>query len=84
MKAKILRTAFVLITMTVMTFMSLSPNVSYASDGEVKVYGWLRNNLSMFTDQQNFVGKGNNLTACRTWLRSYLEYEASDHLPAGR
>ncbi len=80
MKAKILRTAFVLITMTVMTLMSLSPNVSFASDEEVKVYGWVRNNLGMFTDQVDYAGTGNDLSTCRTWVRAYVEYEASNQL----
>lgn len=80
MNAKIWKEAFVFVAVTVMALIPFSPDMSFAAEGEVRVYGWLRNNLGMFTDQIDFAGSGNDLSTCRTWLRTYVEYEASDQI----
>ena len=80
MKSKILKTAFVLVAATVVGIMTLTPRALFASEVDVKVYGWVRNNLGMFTDKIDFSGSGNDLATCRTWVRAYIETTMSDQL----
>jgi len=40
-------------------------------ESEYTVWGFLRNNLGMFTQTQEFAENGNQLATARTWLRTY-------------
>lgn len=51
-------------------------------DSQLTVYGWLRNNLGVFTDDIDYADNGNDLATCRTWLRTYLDYKISDNVSA--
>ena len=75
------KTGFVmLIAMAFITF--LPPSMGVASDDGVKLstYGWLRNNLGVFTDTHDYVQRGNDLATARTWLRGYGDLRFSDKL----
>jgi hypothetical protein len=56
--------------------------ISWGEDKEADIYGFIRNNLGMFTQTQESGGTGNQLATARTWLRTYGDFKFSDHLRA--
>jgi hypothetical protein len=55
-------------------------DVNLSDDTQLSVYGWVRNNLGVFTDDQSYVQNGNDLATARTWLRVYGDLKFSDKL----
>ena len=51
-----------------------------SGDTELTMYGWLRNNIGLFTDDIDYAYSGNDLATCRTWLRTYLDMTISKNL----
>ena len=41
----------------------------FGPEQEFTLFGFLRNNLGVFTDKQDYVLDGDDLASCRTWLR---------------
>jgi hypothetical protein len=67
----------------IMTFLFSSngltfDTIKYENDSELTIYGFLRNNLGMFTEKQENTKNGNQLATDRTWLRVYGDYKMSD------
>jgi len=49
-------------------------------DQELTVYGFLRNNLGLFTEEHSYVRDGNDLATARTWLRVYGDLKLSENM----
>ena len=47
-------------------------------ESEVTFYGFFRNNVGIFFDDQPYQESGNDLATCRTWFRGYMDYTISD------
>ncbi len=54
--------------------------IELGEEAEVTFYGFLRNNLGMFMEEQPFAQSGNDLATARTWLRAYMDLKASDKI----
>ncbi len=75
----------VLIVAGLMALMPVSQEMAFRAidlggDAKLTVYGFLRNNLGMFTDSHDYVWDGDDLATCRTWLRTYFDMQFSRNL----
>jgi hypothetical protein len=76
---------FILVLMGIMMFLFTSQSIAFdtvkcGDESEFTVYGFLRNNLGVFTQTQEEAQNGNQLATARTWLRVYGDYKVSDKL----
>jgi len=69
---------FCLIILGVLSTSFALETVKFGDESELTVYGFLRNNLGMFTQTQEFTENGNQLATARTWLRTYLDYKLNN------
>ncbi len=54
--------------------------IDLGGDAKLTVYGFLRNNLGIFTDRIDYAQDGDDLATCRTWLRTYFDLQISRNL----
>ncbi|GAB6146644.1 DUF1302 family protein [Desulfocicer niacini] len=47
---------------------------------DVTAYGWVRNNLGMFLENQPYTQNSNDLATARTWIRLYTDIEFNRNL----
>ena len=45
---------------------------------EITVWGFVRNNIGIFTQTQEFTNSGNQLSTARTWLRGYMDLKLNE------
>jgi hypothetical protein len=50
-----------------------------SGDSEYTIYGFLRNNMGMFTNTQTYTKDGNQLATARTWLRLYGDFSFNEN-----
>jgi hypothetical protein len=54
--------------------------ITLSEDSSIAFYGFFRNNLGMFLDEQPFAQSGNDLATARTWFRAYTDYKINSKL----
>ncbi len=59
-------------------FSGAMTTIDLGEESEVTFYGFFRNNLGMFLDEQPFAQSGNDLATARTWFRGYTDYRINE------
>jgi len=68
-------------TLLIPSYSAALPPVKLGDETELNVYGFLRNNLGMLTDNpQPFAQSSNDLATARTWFRGYTDFKITNEL----
>jgi hypothetical protein len=67
------------VTLLIPSYSAALPTVKLGEETQIDFYGFLRNNLGMFTDNpQPFAENSNDLATVRTWLRAYTDFKITN------